>query len=57
MQCLYDHSKVEQQCTTKYQCILAMTEAVHTKDDFNLPWSDYTGDRQARLRLPGQGQV
>ena len=43
MQCLYDHSKVEQQCTTKYQCILAMSEAVQIKDDFNLPWSDYTG--------------
>ena len=42
MQCLCDHSKVEQQCTTKYQCILAMSEAVDKKGDFNLPWLEYT---------------
>ena len=42
MQCLYGHSKVEQQGTTKYQCILAMTDAVNKLDDFNKPCSAYT---------------
>jgi hypothetical protein len=42
MQMLYDQSKVVQQCTSKYQCILAMKHAAEKADDYNKLWSEYT---------------